>query len=105
MHINFADSLGGRVLDLDVMALYSQSEFVAIDKQPNDNVVHLDRCGKADRLTRQPLDPRASCQMFPRNLLGVALARLVRIRCEMTCVGTPIVGVIPYDPKRLQQRL
>jgi hypothetical protein len=46
----------GAVLDLDLTALDRQVEFIAIDKQPNDDVVHLDRFRKADRLAHQTLD-------------------------------------------------
>jgi len=46
----------GGVLDLDLTALDRQAEFIAIDKQPNDDVVHLDRFRKAHRLAHQTLD-------------------------------------------------
>jgi hypothetical protein len=49
---------GGSVLDLDLMALDRQSEFVSVDKQSNDDVMHLNRFGKADRLACQALDAR-----------------------------------------------
>jgi hypothetical protein len=41
------------------MVLYPQAKFIAVDEQPDHDVVHLNRFGEADRLTRQPLDPRA----------------------------------------------
>ena len=31
----------GGVLDLDAVILYPHSEFIAVDKQPDDDVVHL----------------------------------------------------------------
>jgi hypothetical protein len=46
----------GGVLDLDLTALDRQAEFIAINKQPNDDVVHLDSFRKADRLAHQTLD-------------------------------------------------
>jgi hypothetical protein len=46
----------GGVLDLDLTALDRQAEFIAINKQPNDDVVHLDRFRKTDRLAHQTLD-------------------------------------------------
>jgi hypothetical protein len=46
----------GGVLDLDLTALDRQAEFISINKQPNDDVVHLDRFRKADRLAHQTLD-------------------------------------------------
>jgi hypothetical protein len=41
--------------------------------------------------------------MFPLDLLRVALAWLVLIRIDMTCVRTPIVRIIACDAKRLSQ--
>src|SRR5918999_655899 len=42
--------------------------------------------------------------MLALNFLRLTLTRLVLIRIEMTGVGTPIIGVIARDSKRLQQR-
>jgi hypothetical protein len=38
------------------MASQRQSEFVAINEQTDDNVMHLNGFGEADRLTGKPLD-------------------------------------------------
>jgi hypothetical protein len=46
------------------MTLYPQAKLVPIDEQPDHNVVHLYRLGEADRLARQPLDPRAQPQVL-----------------------------------------
>lgn len=35
-------------------------KFIAVDKQPDDSVMHLDQFGKANRLTRQTLDIRSA---------------------------------------------
>ena len=56
--------------------------------------MHLYGFGEADCLTRQLLDPCASRQRFPLDLLSVALARLVFIRINMTRVSAPIVRII-----------
>ena len=37
----------GSVLDLDIMALDRQSEFVSVDKQSNDDVMHLESVWKS----------------------------------------------------------
>jgi hypothetical protein len=58
----------GSVLDLDLMALDRQSEFVSVDKQSNDDVMHLNRFGKADRLACQALERT-------RNAFRVKVAR------------------------------
>ena len=39
----------GSVLDLDIMGLHRQAKLIVIDKQPNDNIVHQNRCGETDR--------------------------------------------------------
>ena len=49
----------GRVSDLHFIGLNPQPEFVPIDEQPDDDVMHLHRFGEANRLTRQPLDSGA----------------------------------------------
>ena len=66
--------------------------------------MHLHGFGEAYRLARQPFDPRTPRQMFPLNLLGVALARLVFIRLDMTRVGAPIVCGVSRYPTWLQKR-
>jgi len=42
--------------------------------------------------------------MLALDLLRVVLANRVLLRFEMTLVGTPAIGVIGRDAKRLQQR-
>ena len=81
------------------MALYAQAKFVPIDAQPDHHVVPLNRLGEADRLTPQPLDPRAQPQVLALHLLGVPLARLMVLRVNRTRVSTPIVRIMPGDPK------
>ena len=76
---------------------------IAIDKQPDDDVMHLGRAGRADRLAHQAFVSGAQRQVLPLNVLRVALAWLVRIRLEMTRVRAPIVCIIPRDAKRFQQ--
>src|SRR5882762_2413962 len=87
------------------MVSYQQSKLIAIDKQPDDNVMHLGRSGKADRLTHEAFDPGAQRQVLTLYFLRVALAGLVFIRIEMTCVGAPRVGIILRDAKYFQQSL
>jgi hypothetical protein len=95
-------STSGGVLDLDLTALDRQAEFIAINQQPNDAVVHLDRFRKADRLAHQTLDTCASRQMLPLEVLRVALARMVRFGIEVTPVCSPIICLKACDPKGLQ---
>jgi hypothetical protein len=92
----------GGVLDLDLTALDRQAEFIAINQQPNDDVVHLDRFRNADRLAHQTLETCASRQMLPLDVLRVALARMVRFGIEVTPVCSPIICLKACDPQGLQ---
>ena len=93
----------GHITDLHFTVSYQQSKLIAIDKQPDDDVMHLGRAGKADRLAHQAFDPGAQRQVLPLNVLRVALARVVRIRLEMTRVCAPIIRIILRNAKRCQQ--
>ena len=80
-------------------------KLIPIDKETNDQVVHAFGLGKTDRPADQPLDPRAQVNMLALDLLGVCLPHLMLRSIEMPFVGTPPVGEIARDAKRLQQRL
>ena len=47
----------GRVSNL-YLDIESESKLVPIDEQPDDDIMHLNRFGNADRLAPQPLDSR-----------------------------------------------
>ena len=49
----------GSVSEVDLKVSQQHSKFVAVDKQADDDIMHLNRLGEADRLTGQPLDSRA----------------------------------------------
>src|SRR4051812_45262903 len=70
--------------------LHCQAKLVAVDEQADNNIVQLDRFGKADRLAHQPLETRAQGEMFTLDLLRVVFARAVDCGSEMPLVGTPI---------------
>jgi hypothetical protein len=40
------------VVDLDFMGSHRETKLIAIDKQANDNIVHLGRPGKAQHFAR-----------------------------------------------------
>src|SRR6266446_3720457 len=84
---------------------HRQPTRIAIDTQPNDEVMHLGRAGKADRLAHQACGPGAQRQGLPLDLLRVALARLALFRSEMTRVRAPGVRIIARDAKRFPQGL
>ena len=75
---------------------------IAIDEQPNHQVVHMFCLRKADRPAYQPLDPCAQVNMLALNLLGVRLPDRVLLCCHMPFVGSPAVGEIARDAKGLQ---
>ena len=77
----------GRVADLHFTVSHWQPKLIAIDKQPDDDVMHLGRAGKADRLAHQAFDPGAQREVLALDLLRVALARLVCIR--RCCASKP----------------
>jgi hypothetical protein len=78
----------GSISDLHFMGVDPQAKFVPIDEQTDDNVMHLDRLGKADRLARLALDTGVQRQVLALDLLRVPLARLVLFTSKMTRVGT-----------------
>jgi hypothetical protein len=80
------------------------SKLISIDKETNHQVVHAFRLGKADRPAYQPLDPRAQVDVLALDLLGVCLPNRVLLGLHMPLVGTPAIGEIARDAKRLQQR-
>jgi hypothetical protein len=59
MHAFVNHTQKGSVSDLHFIGLDPQAEFIPIDKQSEDNVMHLNGLGKADRLTHQTFDPGA----------------------------------------------
>jgi hypothetical protein len=72
-----------------------QPKLIALDQQANDDLLPLGRAGKAARRAHQTCDPGAQRQGLALSLLGVARARLVLIRLELTCVRAPIVCRLP----------
>ena len=95
----------GGVVDLDFIGSHRETKLIAIDKQTNDNVMHLDGFGKADCFAREPLDACAQRQMLPFNLLRMTFARDMSFGGQMPGVRPPMIGEEACDPKRLQQGL
>src|SRR6266702_4304491 len=93
------DTALGRVSDLHLGLSNRQAKLIAIDEQPEDDVMHLDRFGKADRLACQTLATGPQRQMLALDLLRVLLARVVLGLVKVTRVGAPIIGVIARDSK------
>jgi hypothetical protein len=53
------DGLVGSVSEVALQASHQYPKLVSVDKEANDDVVHLNRLGEADRLASQSFDPCA----------------------------------------------
>ena len=76
-------------------------KLIAIDEQPNHQVMHTLCLRKTDRPADQPLDPRAQVDMLALDLLCVFLTYRVLLGLHMPLVGPPAVGEIARDAKGL----
>ena len=77
------------------------SKFIPIDEQPNHQIVHLFRLGKAQGATNQPLDPGPEIDVLALDFLRVLLAYVMLLGSEMPLIGPPSVGIILGDAKGL----
>jgi hypothetical protein len=77
------------------------SKFIPIDEQPNHQIVHAFRLGKAQRATNQPLDPGPEIDVFALDCLRVLLTYMMLLDIDMPLIGPPSVGVILGDAKGL----
>src|SRR5215475_7957841 len=78
-------------------------KLIAIDEQPNHQVVHMLCLRKTDRPAYQALDPCAQVDVLALDFLGVCLPHHVLLGCYMPLIGTPAVSKIARDAKGLQQ--
>jgi hypothetical protein len=77
-------------------------EFVAIDEQPNDEIVHALRLGKAQRATHSPFDPGPQVDVLTLDCLRVLFPHLMLLGSKMPLIGSPPIRVKPRDAKRGQ---
>ena len=77
------------------------SKLIPIDEQPNHQIVHAFRLGKAQRATDEPLDPGPEIDVLALDFLGVLLAYVMLLGSEMPLISPPAVGVILGDAKGL----
>src|ERR671924_322746 len=56
------------------------SKFIPIDEQPNHQIVHAFRLGKAQRATHQPLDPGPEIDVLALACLRVLLASMMGLQ-------------------------
>ena len=81
------------------------SKFMPIDEEPNQQIVHAFRLGKAQRATNQPLDPDPEIDVLALDFLRVLLAHLMLLGIDVPLVGSPAVRVKLCDAKWLQELL
>jgi hypothetical protein len=79
-------------------------KFIPIEQEANHQIGHAFRLRKAHRPMYQPLDPCAQVNMLAHDFLGICLPNRVLLRPHMPLVGTPPVGELTRDTKRLPQR-
>ena len=58
VRLKLLTELVGNVSEVDLQVSQWHPELVAVDKEANDNIVHLNRLGKAERLACQSLNSR-----------------------------------------------
>jgi len=78
-------------------------KLVSIDEEPDHEIVHGRRLGKADRATYEPFNPRSQIDMFALDSLRIGLAHFMLRGVNMALVGAPPIRVEAADPKRLKQ--
>src|SRR5262245_31597878 len=69
------------------------SKPIPIDEQPNHQIVHLFRLGKAKSATHEPLNPGPKIDVLALDFLGVFLPHVMLLGIEMPLVGSPAVRV------------
>src|SRR5215470_9786064 len=81
------------------------SKRIPIDEQPNHQIVHLFRLGKAKGATHEPLNPGPEIDVLALDFLCVLLAYVMLLWVDMPLVGAPSVRVKLRDAKGLQELL
>src|SRR5207245_3471287 len=77
------------------------SKCIPIDEEPNHQIVHAFRLGKAQRATNQPLDPGPEIDVLALDFLRVLLAYVMLLDIDMPLIGAPSVSVVLCDAKGL----
>src|SRR5215813_5829000 len=68
---------------------YGSSKFIAIDEQPNDQIVHALRLGKTDGTAHQPFDPGPQIDVFALDFLRVLLSHPMLCGVDVPLVRPP----------------
>src|SRR5437870_13760410 len=69
------------------------SEFIAINKESDHEIMHALCLGEAQRAANEPLDPGPQIDVFALDLLRVLLAHLMLLGIKMPRIGPPAVSV------------
>ena len=77
------------------------SKLIPIDEQPNHQIVHLFRLGKAPCATHEPLHPGPEIDVLALDFLRVLLAYVMLLWVDMPLVGAPAVRVKLHEAKVL----
>src|SRR5262245_6448535 len=83
--------------------LDQQSKSISVDKQANDNVVHLYRFGETDRLPDQTFNTCPQRQVLALDFLRVSFAWAMHVGGQMPGVCAPMISVVADEPKGLEQ--
>ena len=64
-------------------------KLIAIDEEPDDEIVHGRRLGKADRATDEPFNPGPQVDVLAFDLLRLGFANRVLLGIDVSLVGPP----------------
>jgi hypothetical protein len=79
-------------------------KLIAINEEPDDEIVHGRRLGKAYCATDAPFHPGPQVDGLACDLLRLGFANRVLLRIAVSLVGPPPIRVKPCDPTRLEHR-
>jgi hypothetical protein len=81
------------------------AKLIAIDEEPDHEIVHGHRLGKANRMAHEPLDPGPQIDMFALDGLRVLFLDHMMLRGDVPLVGTPPISIEATDPKGRKEGL
>ena len=96
-----ARDIVGHVADVHLTVSPRQPTRRALDQQPKDAGMPLERAGQAQCLAGEPLQPGPQRHMWALARLWVALARLGRVGSERPGVRAPLIGARARAAPRL----
>jgi hypothetical protein len=82
-----------------------EPKFIAINEEPDHEIVHGRRLRKTNRATYETFDAGPEIEVFAFDLLRVLFADDMLFRGDISLVGAPPIRIKPRDTKGLQQVL